>query len=417
MSGLAMFNKVLGANTGPFALLHRPEAQGPGRVEVLIGDTSHVDVLADIPLSDSVKTKGQAQHDALVLVPHRQVAERGFAAANDGSPLIVLTVAEQGQVSTQDVLKSLPDEAISLENAQFDIDDAAYADIVRGVLEDEIGTGAGSNFVIKRSFIADITDYSVNTALSLFRRLLVKEAGAYWTFVVHTGDRTFVGATPERHISLKDGHAVMNPISGTYRYPETGPDLSEIMTFLDDCKETDELYMVLDEELKMMAQVCDGGGQVVGPFLREMARLAHTEYYIEGRTTLDPRDILRETLLAPTVTGSPLENACRVVARYEPKGREYYGGVVALIGREADNSRVMDSAILIRTADITTSDDGQTGKMKVSVGATLVRHSDAQSEVAETHTKAAGVLSALDVTETTTAAAAEQRCANSAPTC
>ena len=76
-----------------------------------------------------------------------------------------------------------------------------------------------------------------------------------------------------------------------------------------------------------MARICEAGGRVDGPFLQEMARLAHTEYIIEGPSRRDPRDILRETMFAPTVTGSPLENACRVIARYEPHGRGYYGGV------------------------------------------------------------------------------------------
>ncbi|NEE58664.1 phenazine-specific anthranilate synthase component I, partial [Streptomyces sp. SID8455] len=67
----------------------------------------------------------------------------------------------------------------------------------------------------------------------------------YWTFVVHTGDRTFVGATPERHVSLTAGLAVMNPISGTYRYAASGPTLPAMMEFLADRKEIDELYMVV----------------------------------------------------------------------------------------------------------------------------------------------------------------------------
>ncbi|MBF6056701.1 phenazine-specific anthranilate synthase component I, partial [Streptomyces eurocidicus] len=135
----------------------------------------------------------------------------------------------------------------------------------------------GANFVIKRSFTADITGYGPEHALTFFRRLLERESGAYWTFLVHTGERTFVGATPERHISVAGGRAVMNPISGTYRYPAAGPSLPEVMDFLADRKETDELYMVVDEELKMMARICTGGGRVVGPYLKEMARLAHTE--------------------------------------------------------------------------------------------------------------------------------------------
>lgn len=102
------------------------------------------------------------------------------------------------------------------------------------------------------------------------------------------------------------------------------------------------------------------------------------------------REILRETLFAPTVTGSPLESAAKVISRYEPTGRGYYSGVVALIGRDASGGRTLDSSILIRTAEI----DGA-GQMKIGVGATLVRHSDPVSEVHETRAKAAGLLAAL----------------------
>ncbi len=80
--------------------------------------------------------------------------------------------------------------------------------------------------------------------------------------------------------------------------------------------------MVVDEELKMMSAVCSDGGRITGPHLKEMSRLTHTEYMLRGRSTLDPRDILRETMFAPTVTGSPMQNACTVIARHEtaPRG-------------------------------------------------------------------------------------------------
>src|SRR6185437_15908201 len=129
-----------------------------------------------------------------------------------------------------------------------------------------------------------------------------------------------------------------------------------------------------------------------GPFLKEMARLAHSEYLIEGRSSLDVREVLRETMPAPTVTGSPVQNACRVIARWESAGRGYYDGVLALIGTDAAGERTVDSSILIRTADIDAA-----GKLRIGVGATLVRLSDPRSEVAETRAKAAGLLAVLGV--------------------
>ncbi|KPI04845.1 Chorismate binding domain-containing protein [Actinobacteria bacterium OK074] len=385
-----LLDRVLGPRPPAFALLHRPEAHGPDALEILTGTASAVDTVARIPLSEAPDPDAGAHQEVLALIPYRQVAERGYACADDGEPLMTIAVEAQHTLAVSDVLRRLPGKPVALSGGAFDLDDDEYAGIVRKVIADEIGAGEGANFVIKRSFVADITDYTVHSALAFFRRLLEREQGAYWTFVVHTGERTFVGATPERHVSLRAGRAVMNPISGTYRYPPSGPTLPGVMDFLADRKEADELYMVVDEELKMMARICDPAPRVVGPYLKEMARLAHTEYFIEGASDHDPRRILRETMFAPTVTGSPLESACRVISRYEPRGRGYYSGVVALIGQDERGRRTLDSSILIRTADI----DGA-GRLSIGVGATLVRHSDPDSEVDETWAKAAGLLSAL----------------------
>ncbi len=386
-------DRILRGEAPAFALLYRPESAGPGRIDVLVGDVSTVDSLGDLPLPDRPTNPGPPglpRHDLLAVVPYRQIAERGFACPDDGTPLAVMTVRSQGTVAVSDAVRRISDAPVVLRNESFDIDDETYAATVRKVLTQEIGQGEGSNFVMKRSFVADIADYSPLTALAIFRRLLRSELGTYWTFVVHTGSRTLVGATPEQHVSLSGGTVTMNPISGTYRYPPSGPSVPELMRFLVDRKETDELYMVVDEELKMMARVCRTGARVVGPYLKEMARLAHTEYRLEGETSLDVREILRETMFAPTVTGSPLENACRVISRYEPQGRGYYSGALALIGRDAAGAQTLDASILIRSADIDTD-----GRMEIGVGATLVRHSDPESEVEETRAKTAGVLAAL----------------------
>ena len=60
------------------------------------------------------------------------------------------------------------------------------------------------------------------------------------------------------------------------------------------------------------------------------------EYLLAGRTREDIRQVLRDTMFAATVTGSPVENACRLIAEYEPEGRGYYASVAALIGHDAD---------------------------------------------------------------------------------
>ncbi|MFB7188621.1 anthranilate synthase family protein [Streptomyces sp. NPDC056230] len=395
-----VIERLLRADSPPFALLRR---RTPGHdhdtVEVLIGRVREVGRLADLPVGPL---------PSLALVPFRQIAERGFDVRDDGTPLSVLVAEEAYELPLAEVLDHLPAHDVRVEGGAFDVSDEEYAGIVRRVVEDEIGQGEGANFVIRRTFRGEIPGFGRPDALALFRRLLAGERGAYWTFVVHTGDdgadapsasgrratggRTLVGASPEVHVRMSGGTVVMNPISGTYRYPAEGPTVEGLLAFLSDRKERDELSMVVDEELKMMCTVGDMGGVVVGPRLKEMAHLAHTEYELRGRSSLDVREVLKETMFAATVTGSPVQNACRVIERYEPGGRGYYAGALALLREGPGGAQTLDSPILIRTADIAAD-----GRLRVPVGATLVRHSDPDSEVAETHAKAAGVLAALGV--------------------
>ncbi|WP_405936382.1 anthranilate synthase family protein [Streptomyces sp. NBC_00726] len=378
------FDRLLRDDCPPFALLRR---RTPGHdhdtVEVLIGRVHEADRLAGIPVGDL---------PSLALVPFRQIAERGFDVRDDGTPLSVLVADETYTMSLDEALDALPRHEVRVDDGAFDVSDEEYADTVRRVIEDEIGRGEGANFVIRRTFRGRIEGFGRADALALFRRLLAGERGAYWTFVVHTGDRVLVGASPEVHVRMSGGTVVMNPISGTYRYPAEGPTPESLLAFLGDRKETEELSMVVDEELKMMCTVGDMGGVVIGPRLKEMAHLAHTEYELRGRSSLDVREVLKETMFAATVTGSPVQNACRVIERYEDGGRGYYAGALALLRREPDGTQTLDSPILIRTADIDAD-----GTLRVPVGATLVRHSDPAGEVAETHAKAAGVLAALGV--------------------
>ncbi|MGV9310948.1 anthranilate synthase family protein [Streptomyces sp. NPDC003691] len=371
----------------PFALLRRRTPGHDGdTVEVLLGPVRTCETLAELPVF--------TDRPSLALVPFRQIRERGFDVRDDGTPLSVLIADELYELPLAEVLDALPDRAVRVEGGAFDVPDEEYAEIVTRVVDEEIGGGEGANFVIRRTYTGTIPGYGRADALALFRRLLAGERGAYWTFVVHTGPggRTLAGASPEVHVRMSGGTVVMNPISGTFRYPPGGPDAGALLRFLDDPKERDELSMVVDEELKMMCTVGDRGGVVVGPRLKEMAHLAHTEYELRGRSSLDVREVLRETMFAATVTGSPVQNACRVIERHEVGGRGYYAGALALIGRDGSGAQTLDSPILIRTADIDAA-----GGLRVPVGATLVRQSVPAHEVAETHAKAAGVLAALGV--------------------
>jgi phenazine biosynthesis protein phzE len=390
-----------------WALIRRSTRVGGKDTVGLVGGRRWVaESITDVPLETGAPEPGRTC-DRLLAVPFRQVAERGFEAHDDGTPLVVVDVEEEHELSVAEVLEAIPDAGVELaDRGGFDIDDDAYAKVVEAIIEDEIGQGEGANLVVGRRYRAVVADWDATKALAVFRRLLEREHGAYWTFLFFTGDRYLVGASPERHVSVHGGEVRMNPISGTFRLPRTdhvtapdgapAPDLKrDLLSFLADEKEIYELFMVVDEELKMMCDICHEGGQVLGPFLKPMSHLVHTEYLLAGRTRSDVREVLRDTMYAATVTGSPVENACRLIKEYEPHGRGYYGAALAVLGRDPEGEPVLDSPIVIRTADVDLD-----GNLSVTAGATLVRDSDPAYEVAETHAKAGGILSAFGLVPT-----------------
>lgn len=376
----SLLTSLLRAPEAPhFAVIHREHEP---TLDVLVGDVVDVDLLADIPLDGA---------EVIALVPFRQVRERGFEAHDDRAPIRCLVVRERESVPLAEAIDLLPRHPTVVDDLDVDVSDADYAATVRRVIDDEIGRGEGANFVIRREFTGTTDAAPATAVLGWLRALLEHESGTYWRFALHTPGLAAVGATPERHVSSIGGTVSMNPISGTFRHVghDLGDEADRLLAFLHDVKEREELVMVVDEELKMMSAVCPDGGRIRGPFLKRMSRLTHTEYLLEGRSDLDPREVLRRTMFAPTVTGSPMGNACSVIARHEPTARGYYAGVLARFTprhRRYD----LDAPILIRTAYL---DAG--GRVRVPVGATLVRHSDPEGEVAETHAKAAGVLTAL----------------------
>ncbi|MEJ7706316.1 MAG: chorismate-binding protein [Nocardioidaceae bacterium] len=373
-----------------FALIR---LHGSDTVTLLGGTREDVEWLSDIPLESGAPRPGR-RFDRLLCIPFAQIRERGFEVHEDGTPLSSIDIDFEVEVPAAQLLEQLPDEPIeTVGDHGFDIPDDEYAEIVRRIIDDEIGNGEGANLVIGRNYRATIADWNARTALSVFRRLLERERGAYWTFLVFTGDRYLIGASPERHVSVQGGEVRMNPISGTFRAGAILDILdrkTQLLNFLTDEKEIYELFMVVDEELKMMCDICSEGGQILGPYLKPMTHLIHTEYVLAGRTAQDVRDVLRSSMFAATVTGSPVENACRLIKKHERQGRGYYGAVMALLGRDEDGAGTADAPILLRTADVSTS-----GELRVTAGATLVRDSEPRYEVAETHAKAGGILTAF----------------------
>ncbi len=331
----------------------------------------------DLKKHDLLEQMGQ---DSLSILPYSQIKEKWYAYVWEDMPILSIEVTSEQTYITQELLDHLPEHELEKQEIISDMSDENYAQIVEQIIQ-EIKQGEWCNFVISRQFQTQITNIWHETMLTIYKDLVIAEPNAYMVFLFFTGEQYFIGASPEVHLKVENWKATMNPISWTL--PKSK--IQELDKFLQDKKEIYELHKVLDEEMKMMARICSSGGQITGPLLKEMAQLIHTEYELTGRLTIDPIDALRISMYAPTLTGWPIENACRVISTVEKTSRRYYG--TALVRRKGNE---MDSSITIRTAEV-----DLTGLATVRAGASLVIDSDPMSEAVETRTKAKWILNII----------------------
>lgn len=381
----------------PFCIIQKQD-----REEVLIvtGTNNHYRNISDIQRNKE-NTHGKKIYDSISVVPFSQIRERGYSAIDEGEEILSINITEQFEVDVEDLKQLLPTDSISLSaEIQYDTTEEQYFDIIEQIIENEIGNGEGANFVIPRNGNTQLNDFTITTALTIFNSLLKNDYGTYWKFIFFDTTRCFIGSTPERHLYVKGGKVKMNPISGTFRkdknWVKSRDFKKDLLTFLNNPKEINELFMVVDEELKMMAKMCDQGGAIIGPILKEMSQLIHSEYLLAGESDKDIFELFRDSMFAATVVGSPVENSCNIIAKYSNASRRYYGSALMLVGRDEDGRDFLDSPITIRTAEIEPS-----GHVHFSVGATLVKDSEPKEEFLETIAKSAAIVSALAGENTT----------------
>jgi 2-amino-4-deoxychorismate synthase len=320
----------------------------------------------------------QSQRDIVFALPYRTIQERGFVAHGD-EPILALVVETAKTIKAED----LPGKPFALAgDITPSLADEAYAALIADFQKNAIEKGECAQATISRRFEGRILDFHPDLLLSLYRQLLLAK-GHYMTVLFVADDRYLLAGTPERHLELTTTHAKMTPIAGTFRKADKIP----LKNFLQDPKEINELFQVVDEEMKMMGLICPEGGTITGPYLRDVGAVVHTEYNLVGKRGLSAMEALRRSLHAPTVVGSPLESAARQIAHFEGASRGYYAGEIGLY-RPADDT--LDCAILIRGAEIRPD-----GSFHVQAGGGIVRDSDPKTEAKESRAKASGLLNML----------------------
>jgi anthranilate synthase component 1 len=204
-----------------------------------------------------------------------------------------------------------------------------------------------------------------------------------------------VGSSPEAHVKVTDGHAMLHPIAGTrWRGATPEEDARLAAELIADPKERSEHVMLVDLGRNDLGRVCKPGTVDVVEFMA-IERYSHVMHIVSTVVgTLEPGrtgyDVLAATFPAGTLSGAPKVRAMEIIDSLEPTRRGIYGGTVGYLDFAGD----LDMAIAIRTALM------RDGKAYVQAGGGIVADSDPIAEEQESRNKAAAVLAAIAAAET-----------------
>jgi len=210
-------------------------------------------------------------------------------------------------------------------------------------------------------------------------------------FAVATGDRCFLGATPERLIRLRGGEVRTVAIAGSAR---RGAAADEDRRLGEDLrtnpKDRLEHAVVVDVLKDVMAEVCAGVAAPAEPELLRVANVQHLATPIAGRLreSLSVLDLVERLHPTPAVGGFPRHAALQWIRQHEDLDRGWYAGPIGWINQAGEG----EFAVAIRSAVM------RGAEAVLFAGCGIVAGSDPDQEYAESVLKMRPLLEALGAT-------------------
>ena len=265
--------------------------------------------------------------------------------------------------------------------APMDLPDqkAIYCDRVKlliGMMKD----GSLNKCVLSRRI--DLDDLEENLAPDLFLELCHRYPNAFIYLIHIPGIFTWLGASPERFLTVKDLKAYTTALAATRPFEGALPEISEWNK-----KEREEQQMVTDYILKILEEKEIQSIECDGPQSMRAGNLIHLKTDIlfsipPDTDILSLIDVLHPT---PAVCGLPREDALRMIDSLEPHDREYYAGYLGPVSM--DNFELYVNLRCMRWIE---------GKPSLFVGGGITAASVPEQEWEETNFKANTLLDVIE---------------------
>ncbi len=228
------------------------------------------------------------------------------------------------------------------------------------------------------------------SSVNLYRALRSINPSPYM-FYFDFGDAQLVGASPEILVRREGDKVTLRPIAGTRKRGATPEkDLEMERELVSDPKERAEHLMLIDLGRNDVGRIARTGTVKVTETMvvERYSHVMHMVSNVEGEVdpALTPKQLLRATFPAGTVTGTPKVRSMEIIDELEPERRGVYAGAVGSIGFHGS----IDLAIAIRTGVV------KDGQLHVQAAAGIVADSIPDNEWRETQNKARAVLAAAE---------------------
>jgi anthranilate synthase component 1 len=291
-----------------------------------------------------------------------------------------------GRVRIDDVTSERAGEAGPARPVSSSMTRAEYESGVERI-RDYIYSGDAFQVVLSQRFSTPVEV----SPFSIYRGIRAVNPSPYLYYIAFD-DFALCGSSPEPLITIQGDQVETRPIAGTRsRGSSPGDDRRLIDDLRADEKERAEHVMLVDLGRNDLGRVCVPGSIHVEDFMG-MELYSHVIHMVSSvRGTLagdrDPTDALKAAFPAGTVSGAPKVRAMQIIDELESLRRGPYAGAIGYLSYGGD----LDTCICIRTVIV------KDGVAHVQAGAGIVADSVPAKEYAETQSKAAALLRAIDL--------------------
>ncbi|NQW37017.1 MAG: chorismate-binding protein [Flavobacteriales bacterium] len=240
----------------------------------------------------------------------------------------------------------------------------------------QIKAGAFEKVVLSRKISLAQTDLDLK---SVFIRLALKYTNAMTYFWHHPKVGTWLGATPEKLISLSDNCFETMALAGTQLFKE-----NEAQIWMQ--KEKDEQQIVVDYISKSLESI-NIPAKLSKPFSLKAGQLTHICTEITGHLSINTNllDLVKCLHPTPAVAGYPKQKAIDFILENENYNREFYTGYFGFINKDKSSKLFVN----LRCMQI------EKKKLSVYVGGGITKDSNPLNEWQETEDKSKTLLSVL----------------------